>query len=112
MHTCRRRNNPTEPVNSPEYRKLSDAQKSYVQKQIRKFYTAINKGKTRVARGVLETKKFRMTIPDKYWDELAASLALKYFVDGYNKLAWQWGVRASRRGTSGTAPWVAGLAII
>ena len=63
-------------MDSPEYRKLSNAQKSYIQKQIRKFYSAINKGKTRVARGVLENKKFRMTIPDKYWDEMATTLAL------------------------------------
>lgn len=89
---------------------LSQASKRYLQLQVTKFRRALNQGKTRRARLILEQKRFRMEAPDKYWDELAASLALKYFVDGYNKLAWQWGVRASRRGTSGTAPWVAGLA--
>ncbi len=97
-------------MDSPEYRKLSDAQKSYVQKQIRKFYTAINKGKTRVARGVLETKKFRMTIPDKYWDEMATTLALVYLLDNEDRLAYQWSLKPARRSHKVMAYWIAGLA--
>lgn len=69
----------------------------------------MNRGKTKMARLVLEQKRFRMLAPDKYWDDMAATLAMKYFVDNYNQLAWQWGVKASRRRTSGTAAWVAGL---
>ena len=97
-------------MDSPEYRKLSDAQKSYVQKQIRKFYTAINKGKTRVARGVLETKQFRMTIPDKYWDEMATTLALVYLLDNEDRLAYQWSLKPARRSHKVMAYWIAGLA--
>ena len=97
-------------MDSPEYRKLSNAQKSYVQKQIRKFYTAINKGKTRVARGVLETKKFRMTIPDKYWDEMATTLALVYLLDNEDRLAYQWSLKPARRSHKVMAYWIAGLA--
>ncbi len=89
---------------------LSPADKHYLLKEVGKFRKALKQGKTKVARTVLEQKRFRMKAPDKYWDEMAASLAMKYLVDNYKQQAWEWGVRASRRGTSGVAPWVAGLA--
>ena len=91
-------------------RKMDDATRAYLQKEVFKFRRYLNKGKTKKARLILEQKKVRMLLPDAYWDDLAASLALKYFVDGYDKLAWQWGTKAARRKTSGTAPWAAGLA--
>lgn len=88
---------------------LTPSERQYLAKEVRRFRSALNKGKTKAARQVLEQTRFRKLAPNKYWDELAASLAMKYFVDNYNQLAWQWGVRAARRGTSGVAPWVAGL---
>lgn len=91
-------------------RKLDDATRSYLQKEVGRFRGYIRQGKTRRARMVLEQPKLRKLLPDYYWDDLAATLALKYFVDGYDQLAWQWGTRAARRRTSGTAAWVAGLA--
>lgn len=89
--------------------KRSPAEKQYLLIQVTKFRRELNQGRTRSARRVLEQPRFRKLAPDKYWDELAASLAMKYFVDNYNQLAWQWAVKASRRRTSGMAPWVAGL---
>mgnify|MGYP001657477843 FL=1 len=89
--------------------KRTPAEKEYLRRQVAKFRKAMNRGKTKMARLVLEQKRFRMLAPDKYWDDMAATLAMKYFVDNYNQLAWQWGVKASRRRTSGTAAWVAGL---
>ena len=91
-------------------KEMDDATRAYLQKEVAKFRRYLNKGKTKRARLVLEQAKLRRLLPDEYWDNLAASLALKYFVDGYDKLAWQWGTKAARRGTSGTAPWAAGLA--
>ncbi|MBR2034068.1 MAG: lytic transglycosylase domain-containing protein [Alphaproteobacteria bacterium] len=89
--------------------KFDDATKHYLQKEVARFKKAIRQGKTKRARLVLEQPKLRKLLPNKIWDDMAATLALKYFVDGYNQLAWQWGSKASRRGTSGTATWVAGL---
>ncbi len=91
-------------------RQMSAQTKAYLYKEVGRFRKFLRQGKTKRARQVLEQTKLRQLLPDAVWDDLAASLALKYFVDGYNQLAWQWGVRASRRRTSGVAPWVAGLA--
>ncbi len=89
---------------------LSAASQQYLVKQVGKFRKALAKGKTKIARMVLEQPRFRQTAPDKYWDEMAASLSMKYLVDNQNQLAWQWATKASRRKTSSVAPWVAGLA--
>ena len=95
---------------SPAYAKLSPKNRDFVVKQVKKFYRYLNKGKTRLARSVLEGKKFRMTIPDKYWDELSTKLAFMYLIDNYNKLALQWAQKPARRSKCATAYWVAGLA--
>ncbi len=88
---------------------LFPADMHYLVQQVAKFRKALRSGKTKAARLILEQNKFRQKAPNKYWDELAASLAMKYLVDNQNKLAWEWGVRASKRKTSAVAPWVAGL---
>lgn len=90
--------------------KRTPAERNYLAQEVKKFNKNLNRGKTKAAKRVLEQKRFRLLAPNRYWDEMAASLALKYFVDNYNQLAWEWGTRAARRGTSATAPWVAGLA--
>ncbi len=95
---------------SPAYAKLSPKNRDFVVKQVKKFYRYLNKGKTRAARNVLEGKKFRMTIPDKYWDELSVKLAFMYLIDNYDKLALEWAQKPARRSKSATAYWVAGLA--
>lgn len=88
---------------------LSPANRKYLVQQVSKFRKSLNQGKTKSARAVLEQKKFRMIAPNKYWDDMAATLAMKYFVDNYNTQAWTWATKAARRGTSGTGAWVAGL---
>ena len=95
---------------SSAYAKLSPKNKDFVLKQVKSFYRYLNKGKTRAARRVLEGKKFRMTIPDKYWDELSVKLAFVYLLDNYDKLAFEWAQKPARRSKSATAYWVAGLA--
>lgn len=88
---------------------LNAADRKYLVQQVSKFRKSLNQGKTKAARTVLEQKRFRMVAPDKYWDDMAATLAMKYFVDNYNTLSWTWGAKAAKRGTSGTGAWVAGL---
>lgn len=90
--------------------KRTPAELKYLSTQVSRYRKALNQGKTKAARLVLEQLRFRKLAPNKYWDDMAASLALKYFVDNYDKLALEWGKRAARRGTSGTGAWVAGLA--
>lgn len=82
---------------------------SFVKKQRNKFRNYINQGKTRRARLILEGKRFRNSAPNELWDDMAATLSLKYLVDNYDRLAYEWAVKASRRHNSGTATWVAGL---
>lgn len=90
--------------------RLADSDRKFLVKQAKNFRTYINKGKTLPARHILENKRFQKLAPKPYWDNLAATLALKYLVDNYDRNAVEWGVRASRRHNSGTATWVAGLA--
>ena len=66
--------------------KRTPAEKEYLRRQVAKFRKAMNRGKTKMARLVLEQKRFRMLAPDKYWDDMAATLAMKYFVDNYSSL--------------------------
>lgn len=88
---------------------LNIQERKYLNQQISNFRKAMKSGKTKVARGILEQPQFRKLTPNKYWDDLAATLAMKYFVDNDYELAWTWSTKAAKRGTSGTAYWVAGL---
>lgn len=89
---------------------LSEQNRQYVIKSVGKYRGYMNQGKTKPARAILEDPKFRKLVPNKYWDDMAAKLAFKYFLDNYDGLALEWAQRAARRGTSETALWVAGLA--
>lgn len=88
----------------------ADENSVFVNRQRGRFRDYINRGKTRPARAVLENKRFRNSAPNEVWDDMAATLALKYLVDNYDRLAYEWAVKASKRHNSGTAAWVAGLA--
>ncbi len=90
--------------------KLNAGDRNFLVKQSKKFRSYIAKGKTLPARQILENKRFQKLAPKPYWDGLAATLALKYLVDNYDKKALEWGIKASKRHNSGTATWVAGLA--
>ena len=92
------------------YENLSPARKKIVQKNVTLFYKYLRQGKTLKARRVLENKRFRMAVPDKYWDEMSAALAQEYFLDNQDKLALQWTLKPMRRSHNPTAYWIAGLA--
>lgn len=89
--------------------RLSAADKNFVVKKVNIFRKAINQGKTKVARFVLENKQFRRLVPNRDLDAMAATLAMKYLLDNYDKLAFEWSSRASKRSNDATASWVAGL---
>lgn len=96
---------------SPKYlSKLSIKDKNFLVKSIKNFRKHISKGKTLNARKILENKYLQKITPKPYWDNLAATLATKYFVDNYDSLALTWGKKASMRHNSGMATWIAGLA--
>ena len=90
--------------------RLTKSDRNFLVNQAKKFRSYIRQGKTLSARQVLENKRFQKLSPKIYWDNLAATLALKYLVDNYDRKALEWGKIASKRRNSGTATWVAGLA--
>lgn len=90
--------------------RLTDSDRKYLVGQAKNYRSYIRQGKTLAARQVLENKRFQKLAPKTYWDDLAATLALKYLVDNYDRKALEWGNLASKRHNSGTATWVAGLA--
>lgn len=90
--------------------RLTQSDRRFLVKQARNFKRNIRRGKTLAARLILENKKFQRLAPKVYWDNLAATLALKYLVDNYDTKALEWARIASKRHNSGTATWVAGLA--
>ena len=90
--------------------KMKSKDRSFVLKQYNIFRRAINKGQTKRARMVLENKRFRRLVKNRDLDSLAATLAMKYLTDDYNKQAFQWASKASLRSQDITASWIAGLA--
>ncbi len=90
--------------------RLAKSDRNFLVRQAKKFRSYIRQGKTLAARQILENKRFQKLSPKIYWDNLAATLSLKYLVDNYDKKALEWGKIASKRRNSGTATWVAGLA--
>ncbi len=93
-----------------QYEDLSPENRSYVRRQVSAFRRFINKGQTKAARGILETRKFRMTIPDHEYDAMSVTLATMYLLDNQNKLAWQWVQKAANRSHLAMAYWIGGLA--
>ena len=96
---------------SPKYlARLTKQDKSFLIKNTKDFRKYIRQGKTLNARKILDNSKFQNIAPKPFWDSLAATLAIKYLVDSYDKQALEWGKKASKRHNSGMATWVAGLA--
>lgn len=89
---------------------LKPADKTFVLNKINVFRKAINSGKTKVARYVLENPRFKKLVPNRDLDAMAATLAMKYLLDNNDSLAQQWASKASKRSNDATASWVAGLA--
>ena len=90
--------------------KLKAADRSFVLKNYNTFRRAVNKGKTKVARSALENKRFRRLVKNRDLDSLAATLAMKYLTDNYNKQAFEWASKSALRSKDISASWIAGLA--
>lgn len=93
-----------------DYASLTPQKRSLVRKNVNNFLKAINQGKTRRARMILENKAFRMAVPNREWDAMSATLATVYFLDNEDKLALQWTAKPARRSEDATALWFRGLA--
>ncbi len=100
----------TEKIPLKYLERLNRKDRLFLVEKAKQFRGAMRRGKTLIARQILENKRFQKLAPKVYWDNLAAVLAMKYLVDNYDKKALEWGVAASKRHNSGTATWVAGLA--
>lgn len=97
-------------ISAKYLKRLNKKDKIFLTKNTKEFRNFIREGKTLAARRILENSKFQKLAPKTFWDGLAATLALKYFVDNYDQQALDWGEKASKRHNSGMATWIAGLA--
>ncbi len=95
--------------NQMDLDKFSSADRKFITTQVKKFRKALNRGKTKVARIVLENKRFRQLVPNRELDAMAGTLATAYLTDNYDKQAYQWASNAAYRSKNATAAWVAGL---
>ena len=93
-----------------DYENLSPAKRQLVRRNVNKFLRYINQGKTLRAKRILQNKAFRMAIPDREWDAMAATLTTLYFLDGQDKLALEWSTKPARRSQDATGLWFRGLA--
>ncbi len=93
-----------------DYENLSLAKRQLVRKNVNNFLRNINQGKTLRAKRILQNKAFRMAVPDREWDAMAATLTTVYFLDGQDKLALEWSTKPARRSQDATGLWFRGLA--
>ena len=93
-----------------DYDAVSPKNAKFIRQQVNKFRRHINKGKTKMAKSVLEDAKFRKVIPNKNYDDMSATLALAYLMDNEDTLAIKWVEKAVKRSGNSTAAWVGGLA--
>ncbi len=89
---------------------LKAKDKLWLAARVRDFNRAINQGKTKKARLILENVRLRKIIPNAQYDVLSTNLALKYLLDNEDKRALEWTLKPMRRSQIAMAYWVAGLA--
>lgn len=90
--------------------KMSLADKKFVLNSYSQFRRAINKGKTKQAKTILQNKRFKILVKNKDLDSLGTTLAMKYLTDGYITLALEWSEKSYKRSKQATSAWIAGLA--
>ena len=90
--------------------RLEPAQEKKLRAQVAQFRRYIGRGKTKMARQILEDKQFKKLVTPQNYDIMAANLAFKYFLDNEDKLALRWASAAAENSGNATALWVAGLA--
>lgn len=92
-----------------DYAKLKTSDRKYVKNKIYDFLVAIRKTDNKKATEIMKDYKFRMTIPDKNYDGMSATLAASYFYEGEYEQALQWTTKAIKRSKEPTAAWFGGM---
>ena len=92
-----------------DYTKLKSTDRKYVKEKIYDFLVAIRKTDNKTASEIMNDYKFRMTIPDKNYDGMSATLAASYFYEEKYEQALQWTRKAIRRSKEPTAAWFGGM---
>ena len=94
-----------------DFQQISSKNKIFLKQQIKKFASALKKGKTKVARIVLENKDVKKHLPPQYYAKMALILAPNYLIDNQNKLCAYWAqIAINRMPKDSTAYWLSGLA--
>ncbi|MDD4556862.1 MAG: lytic transglycosylase domain-containing protein [Alphaproteobacteria bacterium] len=92
------------------YSELSPANRKYVKDNVRSFLRNINRGKTKMARDILENKKFISLMPKRRYSAMCATLATVYFIDNHDIFALNWAEKAVAKYDEATGYWFGGLA--
>ena len=92
------------------YSQLKEDDRKYVRQKISAFLQAIRHTENEKAVKILQDEKFRMTIPDKRYDGMSATLASSYFYAGDYENTLKWADKAIKRSGEPTAAWFGGLA--
>ncbi len=112
---------PVEPVIEPKklyatyswyrngYKNLSPHNRKYVKDMVYEFLVFIRAGENDKAGELLKDYKFRMTIPDKSYDEMSGTLAGAYLLSGDSKNALLWSKKACYRSQDMASCWWGGL---
>ena len=93
-----------------KYNYLSAKQRAYVRKKNDEFLLAIRQSRFDKAEKILSDQHFREIISIKNYDDMAATLASAYFLEGDNKKALSWSREPIIRSKNVTALWFGGLA--
>ncbi|MFV0626496.1 MAG: transglycosylase SLT domain-containing protein [Alphaproteobacteria bacterium] len=92
------------------YSNLNSIDRKYVKNNVRNYLRFINTGKTKLARGILEDKRFISLMPKANYAAMCGTIATVYFIDNHDILALKWAERGIDRHDDATAYWFGGLA--
>lgn len=93
-----------------KYDNLKPADRRFVREQLLEFLRAIRRSDNEKALKIMEDKRFRMTIPDKFYDGMSGTLVTSYFYEGEYENALKWSEKPVRRSHEPTAAWFGAMA--
>ena len=92
------------------YSQLKPNDRKFVRGQLVEFLKAIRKTDNKKAESIMKNERFRMTIPDRFYDGMTGTLVNSYFYDADYESALKWSEKAIRRSRDPIATWFAGMA--
>ena len=92
------------------YSQLKSDDRKFVRGQLVEFLRAIRRTDNKKAESIMKNERFRMTIPDKFYDGMTGTLVNSYFYDADYEKALKWSEKAIRRSHDPIATWFAGMA--